>query len=267
MRDWRPLVHPVLRSEISCWDTPSLASALISAHLNALTTSLGLLSSVNPTRLKAGSVATEVAHFRFLEVAHYWPPGVNPGIRRPRRDRRRAATTSGRDCRRVPLLSHKRNSDRHSSETTALIDNQRSHLDRHGAGSARHCDSRSESGPNFARPVDRERRCVRQQLPAISVPARSTGQSALWLPRLLVSSVAAVPGSLPGGGRRRFTRGSDPVTERRGSTPRQRQASAYSCQSSGMPLRVWVPRSVNCRPEPAVRSRTVRETRTSPPSA
>ncbi|HEY4826184.1 MAG TPA: hypothetical protein VIH85_05430, partial [Solirubrobacteraceae bacterium] len=32
------------------------------AHSNALTTSPGLLSSINPTSLKAGSVATEMAH-------------------------------------------------------------------------------------------------------------------------------------------------------------------------------------------------------------
>ncbi len=44
-------------------DTPSLAKALISAHSNALTTSPGLLSSINPTSLNAGSVATEAAHF------------------------------------------------------------------------------------------------------------------------------------------------------------------------------------------------------------
>jgi hypothetical protein len=44
-------------------------------------------------------------------------------------------------------------SDAEIGESAAMIDNQRSHLDRDAAGSARHCNSRSESGPNFARPA------------------------------------------------------------------------------------------------------------------
>src|SRR5688572_9858401 len=43
--------------------------------------------------------------------------------------------------------------------------------------------------------------------------------------------------------------------------------TTYSCQSPGMPLSEWVPRSSNSRPEPATRSTTVRETRTSPAPA
>ena len=39
---------------------------------------------------------------------------------------------------------------------------------------------------------------------------------------------------------------------------------AKSSQSPGMPLSWWTPRSTNTRPDPTVRSRTVRETTTSP---
>ena len=42
------------------------------------------------------------------------------------------------------------------------------------------------------------------------------------------------------------------------------QATAYSCHSSGTPLREWTPLSVKSSPEPVVRSLTVRLARTSP---
>lgn len=60
------------RPAICRCDTPSFANALISAHSNALTTSPASRSTTTlPTSLRLSSVATEMAHSRFLEVARY----------------------------------------------------------------------------------------------------------------------------------------------------------------------------------------------------
>jgi hypothetical protein len=56
------VVGPVPQSEISRWDTPSLASALVSAHSNALTTSRPPLVG-QPDETETRLVATELAHF------------------------------------------------------------------------------------------------------------------------------------------------------------------------------------------------------------
>ena len=56
-------------------------------------------------------------------------------------------------------------------------------------------------------------------------------------------------------------------TRSSGRRPVRYRVTANSCQSSGTPFSVWLPRSSNRRPEPATRSLTVRETSTSPASA